>query len=204
MFNYNGHSKDGGVYVIFNKLKWRLYVGSAAGFQKRWWQHIQALRGQRHINKFLQADFNQCGEAAFEFHVLEVVNAPRDERLAREQHWLDIHFDNGKQCYNLRKEAVSREGSKAKNPEETRRKQSEAMKRLGIKPPDTTGTKRSAETRAKMSAAQIGRKKPPLSEEHKRKLSEAGKGNTNGLGYKHTEDAKCRISEAVKRRYGFA
>lgn len=35
-----------------------------------------------------------------------------------------------------------------------------------------------------------------ISEEHKKKVSEAGKGNKRALGYKHSEEIKKKISEA--------
>ena len=37
-----------------------------------------------------------------------------------------------------------------------------------------------------------------ISEEHKKKVSEAGKGNKRALGYKHSEETKKKISEAHK------
>lgn len=37
-----------------------------------------------------------------------------------------------------------------------------------------------------------------ISEEHKKKVSEAGKGNKRALGYKHSEEIKKKISEAHK------
>ena len=70
--------------------------------------------------------------------------------------------------------------------------------------------KRTDEQKKHQSEMLKGRKKPPRSEEHKRKLSEVAKtrvfsketreklsraliGNKRGLGYKHTEDAKRKI-----------
>ena len=79
-------------------------------------------------------------------------------------------------------------------------------------PPGTY--ERTEETRKKLSVSlkgkNKGRKKPPRSDEHKRKLSEAAKkrvfsketreklskaslGNKRGLGYKHTEEEKRKI-----------
>jgi len=128
-FTYDGHSLKSGIYKITNKQNGRRYFGSAKEFKRRWNQHANSLRRGKHQNKFLQADFNKCGEEAFLFEVLEVMNGTKEERLLREEVYLKEHFDNGSECYNLMSKAVSREGLKAKNPEETRRKISEASKR---------------------------------------------------------------------------
>ncbi len=82
---------------------------------------------------------------------------------------------------------------------ETRKKMSEARKRLGIKPPSW-----------------LGKKRGPMSEDHKRKLSEAKKGKPSprkgehlseetknklrlaNIGKKHTEETKKKISLALK------
>lgn len=125
---YNGNSKSAGIYKITNKLNGRRYFGSAKCFQVRWSQHANSLKRGKHQNKFLQADFNKCGEDAFVFEVLEVMTGTKEERLAREEVFLGEHFDKGTECYNLMSRAVSREGFASKNPEETRRKISEASK----------------------------------------------------------------------------
>ena len=74
--------------------------------------------------------------------------------------------------------------------EETKRKISESHK--GIKP--------SIETRKKMSEAKKGKKLPPFTEEHKRKIGEAkkrffsngGKHSKGMLGKKHSEESKYK------------
>lgn len=43
-----------------------------------------------------------------------------------------------------------------------------------------------------------GKKTGPLSEEHKRKISKALIGKRNALGFKHSEEAKEKISESLK------
>lgn len=134
-FNYSNLSKSSGVYVIFNNNNWRLYVGSTKEFKNRWTQgHYKSLAKNRHQNKFLQADFNKCKEQLghddfLEFHVLEhMPNSTRKERLAVEEKWLKMHFDNGKQCYNLCDRALSREGFSAKDPQKTKELISKASK----------------------------------------------------------------------------
>jgi len=42
-----------------------------------------------------------------------------------------------------------------------------------------------------------------LSKEHKKKISEALRGNKNSLGFKHTEDSKKKMSESQKGRESY-
>ena len=129
-YKYEGNSLKSGIYKIANKINGRIYVGSAKLFKVRWSQHTYSLRNQKHQNKFLQADFNKCGEEAFVFEVMEVTDGKtKEERLIIEEGYIKQHYDNGKSCYNLCSRAISREGCPSKDPEKTRQKQSEAHKK---------------------------------------------------------------------------
>lgn len=121
--------------MIFNNYNWRIYVGSSKSFWKRWNDgHHKSLLRNKHSNRFLQADYNKCKEELghddfLEFHVIQdMPGSSREERLAIEENWIKVHFDNGKQCYNLSDKAVSREDTKNKAP--LNRKTSP---RLGVK-----------------------------------------------------------------------
>lgn len=59
-----------GVYVIRNQQAGRSYVGQARNMRARIKAHFQALRGGRHNNKELQADWLAHGESAFSSAVL--------------------------------------------------------------------------------------------------------------------------------------
>lgn len=62
-----------------------------------------------------------------------------------------------------------------------------------------SGSKRSDETRAKMSVAMLGKSYGPLSDEHKRKLSEVHKGKPRC--WKSTPEINAKISATVKATY---
>lgn len=61
------------------------------------------------------------------------------------------------------------------------------------------GTKHTPESIQKMSESMKGKKRGPMSEEHKQKISEAKKGTpSERKGKKHTLDARQKMSEAHK------
>ena len=64
------------------------------------------------MNTFLQSDFNKCGKEHFIFEIIECVEkADKAVRLAREQYFINQFYDNGKNCYNFRKDVLNtREG----------------------------------------------------------------------------------------------
>ena len=92
-FRYEGKSLKAGIYKITNTQNGRIYIGSAKEFKRRWKQHFKSLETNKHHNKFLQADFVKCGEQAFLFEVLEVVEGTREERLAKEEVYLKQWFE---------------------------------------------------------------------------------------------------------------
>ena len=108
-------SNEGGVYRILNIENGRVYIGSTGCFYKRANGHYHNLANNRHLNKFLQNDWNKCGPEAFVFEVIEVVSGEKEQRLLREQVFIDQHYDNQKNCYNLAKEALdTRSGTRNK------------------------------------------------------------------------------------------
>ena len=73
--------------------------------------------------------------------------------------------------------------------DEHKRKISETMKKIGMRPPSMLGKHLSEKTKKRMSLAHKGKS---LSEEHKKKVSKAFKGKH------HTEETKHKMSEAHK------
>lgn len=162
IFEYNNSEKKNGIYRITNLSNGRIYIGSAKPFKRRWNRHCNALNQGRHKNHYLQADFNKCGSDVFVFNVLEVVEGTKEERLAREQIYLDLYHDDCQQCYNMCKIAGSTEGYRH-SPE------SKALIAAASK-----GHNTSAEHRAKISAGNKGKRRRP-SVETKAKMSKSRK-----------------------------
>ncbi len=127
-FDYNGFAKSGGIYQIKNNNNNKVYIGSAANFSVRWTQHKKSLIEDKHHNKHLQRAYNEDGDSAWHFTVLEVVAGDKIARKAAEQVWIDKHI--GPECYNFMKKAsTSREDIPSKDPAKTSAKMSKSGKK---------------------------------------------------------------------------
>ena len=218
-FNYDGSSLKSGVYKLTNTTNGRIYVGSCKEFKTRWKQHSKSLEMNKHSNRFLLNDFNKCGTDAFVFEILEVTEGTKEERLAREQLYLDQHYDNLLRCYNLRKVAISREGYRSSTPEETQQKCSKAAKDSWADPiqknkrsmaqKDAQGTeearKRASEkflalwaTPEHQQAMSECRKRrwASMSEEERAKIKQTLTGGTDPLAHRKTATTRRRKLEA--------
>lgn len=135
-FNYQSHSLKPGIYKITNTHTGRIYIGQAKEFKSRWKGHSSSLRSGKHQNKFLQNDFNKCKEELghddfLVFEIIEVMEgSTKKERSDREEIEIAKYFDNCKVCYNIKEKAGDTERScYSLTPEETKKKQSESMKK---------------------------------------------------------------------------
>lgn len=222
-FNYQSHSLKPGIYKITNLHSGRYYYGSAKQFKNRWHAHKAELLKGRHANRFLQNDFNKCkaelGHDNFlVFDVIEVMeNSTQEERTAKEQSFIDKFFDGCKQCYNIRKDAITSERSCYSNtPEETKEKKSKLMRQLWQDPeyrekviPHLQANWENPEYREKISVA---RKETWNDPEFRASMSEkiaAAKGTEESRAavsefmseFKNTPEEKARISERSKANW---
>lgn len=76
-----------GVYKITNTLNKKSYIGSSHNINKRWREHTNDLKNNKHHNLYLQKSWNKYSSAAFEFEILQVTNF--EDLLVREQYWID-------------------------------------------------------------------------------------------------------------------
>ena len=93
-----------GIYSITNKVNNKVYIGSSKNIFNRKSQHYSELRGNYHVNIFLQRAWNKYGEHNFKFEIVEVVQ-DIDMLLWVEQKYLDTLYDEGLNCYNLNPKA---------------------------------------------------------------------------------------------------
>ena len=134
-------SKDkSGIYKIINLSNNKIYVGSAINIRTRWNSHRSLLNNNKHDNNHLQNAWNRYSENNFRFEIIEYVNN-KNNLLLREQFWINkLNVCDKTIGYNLCPIAGSRLGQKI-----------------------------SEESKNRISQAQRGKKRHPLSKETKEK-----------------------------------
>lgn len=210
------------IYRITNVANDHFYIGSSVNVRRRRWEHWDSLRKGTHHCEALQAAWDEFGEDAFEFEVIEEVGD--DAQLLYVEETYLMKHGGSPECYNT---AMSVHQSPAALPrvrtkisEELRRKYEDPTynPRTGKRHTEETKAIISAkvqaavaegrsgkfipseETRLRMSQALKGNQNAKghvRSEEHRRKLSEANKGNQHWLGKTHTDESKAKLSKRV-------
>src|SRR6516162_8023426 len=202
-----------GIYQIRCIVTGRIYIGSALDLKTRWSLHRSRLRRGIHPNRSLQAAWLKYGKPLFVFEILEYVTVA-DDLVAREQHWLDTLRPFRRRGYNVRIEASSNLGITM--PNGTGQKISSANKGRVCSPETRAkiaaahrGMKHSPETCAKMSLARKNPSPEVRARLRAQRLAQKDSPETiekraaKMRGYKHTEEAKAKISAWHKgRKFG--
>ena len=192
-----------GVYYIQNTVSGKFYVGSSQDVFKRIGDHFNLLKNGNHHNIHLQRAYTKHGVENFAWGICdEVIDA--EQLLSIEQEWIDAMGD-----YNICTEAGSTRGYKASD--ETKAKLSalfsgERNPMYGTKRPDIAEL---------MSRVHGGKS---LTEEHKRKCSDALKGHRGpwdnpesvakiiaagraaNTGRKHSAETRAKVADASRGR----
>lgn len=181
-----------GIYKITNTVNGKCYIGSAVNFHSRKSGHRRSLIKGTHHSAYLQSAWNKYGEQAFVFELVELVHE-KDGLIAAEQRWMDADLP----AYNICRAAGSPLG--VKHTQETRSKISASNK----------GRVKSAEAKANMKAACVGRRLPPRSEAGKISFSQKMTGRKRSLeaiqktadakrGEKWSDESRAKLSAARK------
>lgn len=103
----NRDKESRGIYLIRNIENNKFYIGSSIDIESRWNDHRFNLRHNKHVNQYLQNTYNKHGLAKLEFIFYEDMDQlTRENILLREQQLIDQWFDDGKNCYNVSKQAT--------------------------------------------------------------------------------------------------
>lgn len=184
-----------GIYSIKNIKNGNQYIGSSANIEERWKRHISRLNKCEHHSRHLQNAWQYYGAESFDFSILLICDV--DSLIEYEQYCIDtmkpvynVSPTAGRTAGIIRTNEYKLKQSKSQSgkvmSEETRRKISEGMK--GKR--NSLGTKRAQtnETIEKIKNALTGHL---VSSETRAKIGLKNK------GYKHTEEAKQKISNSL-------
>ncbi len=101
-----------GVYCIKNIINNKVYIGSSNDILNRWRNHKDFLNQNKHINKFLQEDWDLYGEENFECIFLKKTD--KHDKLTQEQFYI-MEFNSSDRDYgyninkNVRRDIISGE-----------------------------------------------------------------------------------------------
>ena len=116
--------KMSGIYKITNLFNGSFYIGSSSDIERRFAQHFNDLRKNKHHSILLQRSVNKYGLENFIFEIIDYCN--EDELLTLEQFYIDTLQPD----YNILKTAGSCLG--VKRSDETKKKISEVRKNKGL------------------------------------------------------------------------
>lgn len=137
-----------GIYLIENTVSPLFYVGQTINFQHRWSTHKHALNNKsRRANKRLRNSWVAHGESAFQFIILE--HCDKAVLTQREIFWLDLYR-------SMYPGKIANSAGPTDNPMRGSKHTLEALAKISLA---FTGIPKSPEHRAKIGAAQKGRKK---------------------------------------------
>ena len=89
----------GVVYFITNKINGGLYIGCTFSPNIRFYRHTYDLRCGKHVNKIMQADYNEYGEEAFEIEI-------HTAELSKTGFYTEEYYENKHKLFNLERQLI--------------------------------------------------------------------------------------------------
>src|SRR3972149_3501046 len=139
--------KSMGIYKIVHIESDKIYIGSSVNIQTRWIGHCRDLKKGRHHSIHLQRAWNKYGASSFKMEMIEPVEN-RLQLLPRDQYWINLLQPFGENGFNVNIKVDRPPASNSHSPE----------------------------SNLKKGAGWKGKKRGPMSEEQKAKVSAAKKG----------------------------
>lgn len=170
------------IYRILNVATDHFYIGSARNPKKRRWEHWNDLKKKTHHCSALQAAWDEYGEDAFEFEVIEDNIAETD--LLRVEDTYLVRFAGQPNCYNT---ALSSMQPPSVQPETIVKIRETTLRNWAEKPEShpRRGKRHSEETKAKISVSKKANPSKPWlgktrDEETRKKIGDAQRGKAKG------------------------
>lgn len=175
------------IYKITNNITGKIYIGQTTkSLNDRWSAHCSSKKGTA-----ISLTIRKYGKENFTVEEIDGANSLTELNYL-EEHYIYMHNSLAPFGYNL----MSGGGNRGNHSEQTIKKLSEncAGERHHF-----YGKKHSEETKQKIAQSKIGKKRE-FNEEWRKNLSEAGKGNKNGLGYVPTKETREKLSKTSRGR----
>ena len=109
--NYKQTIQEMGVFQIKNRINGKLFIGNAKNLKGILNSNRFQLKTGRHFNKELQQDYNNNGEANFDFEVLDYLKPKEDhtgdyseDLTMLQEMWLEKLQPYNEKGYNTRKQ----------------------------------------------------------------------------------------------------
>jgi group I intron endonuclease len=200
-------SKISGVYIIYNVITEKVYIGQSKNIYKRINMHKTNLYNNKHENNHLQNSWNKYKIISFIFGILEKCSI--EKLKEREEYWIKSieksqRYNIIENCFTLTEEQIQ------KIRDKTKKRKGHQMSELGkIRWLEKNkGLKRSQESIKKIIEGRL-KKGEFFSKESKEKISLIHKGKPKKLeaiekmrlkklGKKDSEETKKKKSEAFK------
>lgn len=183
----------GFIYCITCLTNGKMYIGQTSKtIEERFQSHIH--KAEIGKNYALYRAIRKYGPENFTIEEVMFVEAPTKEELKQKLDYLERRFiaryDTLRHGYNM---TIGGDGSIGLSwSKESRKKLGKSLK----------GRKFTEEHRKKISEAKRGKKRPPLSDEWKRKIGESCKGHRAPYkGVKLTEERKEKIRQGTIKAY---
>jgi len=172
-----------GIYAITNTIDGKKYVGKSINLEKRKKNHFWMLESDKHVNKHLQRAFTKYGKNCFAFEIIELCDKNeldiREIYYIKELNAMSNGYNKtaggegalGRTCTLDMKMKISKSNSGKKATDEVKEKMSKASKLVWKENPNLQKCLKNL-----TSAGWNKGMKMKLSEDQRKKISEANKG----------------------------